>query len=76
MWEMLVHEGVGHGGQSFPCQRWHLAVQSPTREDGGGCHGAALLPMERAWVDAAWVPPLLTPPTVFVWKSFMFPAVK
>lgn len=52
MWELLVHVGVAHGGQSFPCQRWHIAVQNKTREDGGGRQRAALLPRERALVDA------------------------
>lgn len=59
VWEMLVHVWVGHAGQSFPCQRWHLALQSQTREDGGGQQRAALLPRESALVDAVWVPPLL-----------------
>lgn len=60
VWEMLVHVGVGHGGQSSPCQRWHLAVQNQACENGGGWQRAALLPRERALVDAVWVPPLLT----------------
>lgn len=49
--EMLVHVGVGHGGQRFPHQRWHLAVQSQTCEDGGGQQTVALLPGERALAD-------------------------
>lgn len=39
---------------SFHCQRWHLAVQSQTCEDGGGRERAALLPRERALVDAVF----------------------
>lgn len=48
VWKLLVPEEGVQGGQSFPCTRWPLAVQSQACRDGGGRQRASLLPKAGA----------------------------